>query len=405
MGRGLYVGPFIRMQTYLTKFNGVVLLLILGELLEAIGRNMVRPYLALHLHRQGTDLGLIGLVLAAGPAANLLVGLAGGSIADRYGRRPLLLVGTFGGGLVLAGFGLVQAPVLFGLLHFLNTAFRSLYRPASMAALADVTPPALRLEAFGLRRVGRNVGAIVGPILGFWLFLYAPVAGFLVAGAATLLMWLVVLLKIPETRVLHTGATVKEAGAWSAVFSDKALLIYLLAGIGFKGCERFFDSYLPALLQGRVDDWLVPGVLVVNALVVIGLQLPVSIHVSRYRLGTVFLVGGLIYGAAWTGFGLPVGTFALLVLTVVLAVGEILEMAASSVFVPMIAPQALRGRYEGAANLAEVGAALMPVLVGYGLPVVGTYGVFVGIGLVAAAAGLLGWWADRLAGERSALSA
>ena len=98
------------------------------------------------------------------PQERVQVPLAGGDLADRLGRRPMLLASTVLGSLTLAGFAVTTSVAALAALHFLNTAARALYRPANAAALAAVTPPELRMSAFGLRRVSLNIGAAIGPV-------------------------------------------------------------------------------------------------------------------------------------------------------------------------------------------------------------------------------------------------
>lgn len=397
-----------RVGAYGRKIPSVVWLLVFGEALEATGRNLVRPFLALYLYREGADLGAVGLVLAAGPVANLLVGLTGGSLADRCGRRPLLTLGTAGGGLALLAFALTDSPLLLGLLHFLNTAFRTLYRPASMAAFADVTPPALRPEVYGLRRVGRNSGAVIGPALGFWFFLHAPQGGFLAAGVLTLAMAWVHYRMMPETSGTPPEGAAgppSEAGAWRTVFADRALLLFLPAGIGFTACERFFNSYFPVAMGNRLDDWVFPALLVLNAVLVLALQIPVNVWLGGRQTARVFVLGGTLWALGLAWFALPVTLVGAFAATAVLTLGEVAQKAVISLFVPTIAPPDSRGRYEGAAGLMELGGLFMPLLAGYLLPTVGQVGTVLAMAVLALGSGLVGVWAARAAAERLSVSA
>lgn len=234
-----------RLTQYFQKFDRVAWMLIGGEFLESTGRYMVQPFLALYLNSKQVDLGVIGLILAAGPIATIIIGLLGGSFADRVGRRPLLLWSTVLASIALFGFGLTTSVTAFAILNFINTAARSFYRPANFAALADVTLPHQRMEAFGLRRVSVNIGAAIGPFLGFWCAKIAPQAGFLVAGAINLGLGGFMLVFIPETRpTTNSQHSTSERAAWHTILHDPALWLFIAATSCILGANRMLDSYL-----------------------------------------------------------------------------------------------------------------------------------------------------------------
>lgn len=392
-------------RRYLARFSLPAWALLMCDFLDATAQNMVRPYLALTLYRHGASFTTVGLILAAGPLANLFASLVGGSLSDRYGRRPLLVLGIVGSGSALTGLGLVQHATALGVCNFLVSAFRSLYEPALTAALADVTPPALRAETFGMRRVMRNLGALAGPAAGFYLFMRSPGTSFLTAGLLTIALGLVMMGIMTESRPQRpVGApqAPSEVRSWMVVLSDRALLLFVLACVGFKGFERFFDSYLPFALQDSVPDWVVPAMVMINALMVVLLQLPASLLLRRFTLGQVLLLGGIIYAAAWSAFSVSATPAGVLVATVMVAMGEIVQKTASSVFVWSIAPDALRGRYASATNLGELGPVLMPMLGTYTLLSIGAPGMFLVTGCVALLTGGLGWLADHSARSRQA---
>lgn len=403
------------LHRYCRRFHPVVWLLVGGELLESLGRFMVRPFLALYLHQQGTDLGIIGLVLAVGPLANLATGLLGGTLADRWGRRPMLALSTLGGGLALMAFGLVSTPAAFGLLNFLNTAFRAMYRPANHAALADVTPKELRMEAYGLRRVSLNIGAAVGPLLGFWFFSHAPTGGFLAAGGITLALGLLVLAFIPETRPAAAAvpALGRAGGAAAAsqpapagtVLMDGALWLIILSSLLATGVYRLFDSFVPIAIEGQVPAWVYPAMLTLNATMVILLQLPLNMWLSRFRMGGVLLAGGLLYAAGWAGLALPPGVIGLFLFTAIFTLGEMVHAAGGGTFIAAIAPEQWRARFEGLYNLRELGPMFTPLLGGALMRDAGSGALFLVCAGVMLLAGWLGWWADRVAGARTAPAA
>ncbi|GAA6525822.1 MFS transporter [Intrasporangium sp. DVR] len=165
-----------------------------------------RPWVA------GATLG-IG---AVGTAATLQVS---GRLADRVGRRPLVIVGLLVMGAAMALLGLAQhrslsvgagLVLLFGL-SAISGVGAGLVNPAQQAALADVVGHERNggrvLSTFQMAQDG---GAIVGPIL---IGLVADVLGFGVAFLMTgvvCLVGLVPWLTAPEPLTLHAPSTPTE---------------------------------------------------------------------------------------------------------------------------------------------------------------------------------------------------
>ncbi len=91
-----------------------------------------------------------------------------GTLSDRFGRRPVILVSSVGLGLDFIFMAL--APGLMWLLvGRVISAITSASFTTANAYLADVTPPEKRAQSFGLLGAAFGVGFIIGPVLGGWL--------------------------------------------------------------------------------------------------------------------------------------------------------------------------------------------------------------------------------------------
>jgi len=121
-----------------------------------------------------------------------------GMLSDRYGRRPVVLLSTFG--LALDYIIMAMAPSLrwFFLGRILSGISSSSLATAT-AYISDVTAPEKRSKAFGLLAAAYGVGFILGPPIGGWLGLHNPRLPFWVAGAASLLNSLYGLFVLPES--------------------------------------------------------------------------------------------------------------------------------------------------------------------------------------------------------------
>jgi DHA1 family tetracycline resistance protein-like MFS transporter len=121
-----------------------------------------------------------------------------GSLSDRYGRRPVVLLSNFGLGfdyLLMA-----WAPALSWL--FVGRVISGLTAssiPTAMAYMTDVTPPEKRAGAFGMLGAAFGMGFVLGPALGGVLGSVNPRLPFWVAGGLSVVNGMYGLFVLPES--------------------------------------------------------------------------------------------------------------------------------------------------------------------------------------------------------------
>ncbi len=109
--------------------------------------------------------GIFGTVFAA---IQFVSAPIQGTLSDRFGRRPVILLSCLGLGLDFIFMAL--APTLAWLfVGRIISAITSASFTTANAYIADVTPPDQRAQAFGLIGAAFGLGFIVGPVLGGWL--------------------------------------------------------------------------------------------------------------------------------------------------------------------------------------------------------------------------------------------
>ena len=121
-----------------------------------------------------------------------------GSLSDRFGRRPVVLLSNFGLGfdyLLMA-----WAPALSWL--FVGRVISGLTAssiPTAMAYMTDVTPPEKRAGAFGMLGAAFGMGFVLGPALGGILGSVSPRLPFWVAGGLSVVNGMYGLFVLPES--------------------------------------------------------------------------------------------------------------------------------------------------------------------------------------------------------------
>lgn len=141
-----------------------------------------------------------------------------GSLSDRFGRRPVILMSLFGSGLdyLLLAWAPSMSWLLIGRIISGITAANF---SAASAYIADVTPPEKRAAGFGMIGAAFGIGFIAGPAIGGWLGEYGLRVPFVVAAGVTLLNWLYGYFVLPESLAPEN----RRPFHWSSVHPIKAL--------------------------------------------------------------------------------------------------------------------------------------------------------------------------------------
>lgn len=139
-----------------------------------------------------------GVVAFAFGFANFLGSPILGALSDRYGRRPVLLIGF--SGLALSFFVTALATALWMLIaiRLISGAMQANMAVAN-AYVADITPPEERAKRFGMLGAAFGMGFILGPVMGGLLGdidLHLP---FYVAGTLAIANWLYGFFVLPES--------------------------------------------------------------------------------------------------------------------------------------------------------------------------------------------------------------
>lgn len=154
-----------RLRAWLDRW-GAILPLLVAEFIVWLGFGGLLPILPIYFAEQGVDLGTLGLVIAAWPAARLFSEPVFGWLADRTARVQLMVIGLVATG-VFGALPLVwTGPAAFLLLRAGAGLGAAIYDPAARGFLTDATPADRRGEAFGLYGAAQMGGLLLGPTIG-----------------------------------------------------------------------------------------------------------------------------------------------------------------------------------------------------------------------------------------------
>ncbi|CAA9481781.1 MAG: hypothetical protein AVDCRST_MAG02-4496 [uncultured Rubrobacteraceae bacterium] len=334
-------------------------LLLFAMVAFRFGHGLYFPFSSIYFHNiLGIPLSLVGVGLAVFAASSVISGLVAGPLTDRYGRKPTMLIALCGSSASFFGFALVDGfagylavSAAHGLLGW------SMFEASRNAMVADVTQPGARSRAYGLVRVGGNVGWASGPM----------VAGLISASAAgsagvypklfagTSVLTALVALALAAT-VRESLPSRREAGSEQErgrrglreAFADGPFV--LLLGVGVLLYYVFTQDWQALPIYAKnfvgVPDGQIGLFLGANGLMVILFQLPVSYLIDRGSKVVALLAGATLFAlssATLLATESFLGILVAFVLFFTLA-EMILEVAGAALAVEL-APVRLRGTY------------------------------------------------------------
>ncbi|MEV8532668.1 MFS transporter [Streptomyces sp. NPDC051211] len=240
----------------LRSYERSVQLLMVNQFTINLGFYMLMPYLAQHLSGSlGLAGWIVGLVLGVRNFSQQGMFLVGGTLADRYGYKPLIVAGCVLRTAGFAALGFVDSlPALLAASAATGLA-GALFNPAVRAYLA-ADAGERRVEAFALFNVFYQAGILLGPLVGLVLTGVDFRITCLVAAGVFALLSIVQVRALPARRAgdaadRASGEPERESvlAQWRGVVANRPFLLFSAAMIG--SYVLTFQVYLALPLEVR----------------------------------------------------------------------------------------------------------------------------------------------------------
>lgn len=178
-----------------------------------------------------------------------------GTLADRFGRRPIILLSLSAYVLAFVGYLFADSPLLLILFRGLAGVFTAGLIPATMSIVGDLAPQNRRGRWIGIVNGGASAGWIIGPLLGGMLYdRFGYVVPFTAAIGLAFAALLIALLWIPETYrpVAQSGQrTPSWTSGWRALPSRSTFLLLFTIVFGVLFAWAFIE---PQFMFYAYDD-------------------------------------------------------------------------------------------------------------------------------------------------------
>ena len=305
----------------------------------------------------GIPVEYIGLLLACYAGGELLATPFVGGIADRVGRRPVLLASTTGIGLgfILLFFAPNALATAFSLLVI--GIFESVLHPTAATVITDVVPADERRGHFAMTRVMSSAGRILGPALGGFLALWSLHLVFLGAAVTILIGAAAVAVLLPETwRKSAAGEESDDDESFTALgaaLRDRRLAGLLISISVLEIAVSWIEAVTPlyATAAGTVTPTGIGMLFAYAGVIGVIFQWPVTQASQRISGFTTVLWSGAIQALAFV-FLLPTPALPLLIAAITLAsFARMLSGPLVQAIVSELAPPSAQATYQAAFSI------------------------------------------------------
>ncbi|WP_052561034.1 MFS transporter, partial [Mycobacteroides abscessus] len=271
-------------------------ILMVNQFAINVGFYMLMPYLAGYLAGPlGLAAWMVGLVLGVRNFSQQGMFLVGGTLADRFGYKPLIVAGRF---LRTAGFAMLAfvgtLPAV--LIASAATGFAgALFNPAVRAYLATDSGER-RVEAFAVFNVFYQAGILFGPIVGLALTAWDFRITCAVAAAVFAFLTVIQLMALPPNRA-EPERNADRAPVLTAMIGSYVLTFQVYLALPLQAALLTDDK--------KSETALVTSIFVVSGLVAIAGQVRLTGWLSaRFGPSRSLVLGMLVIGTAFVPLAL-----------------------------------------------------------------------------------------------------
>lgn len=328
--------------------------------IDRLGGFMLYPFFALYL-TQKYDIGMatVGLMFAVFSITGMVGSALGGAIADRMGRKTVIIFSLVLSSLSALGMGLAPTIGIFIAIVVVVGTLSSIGHPAHEAVVADLLPPEKRAEGYGIIRVVFNLAVIIAPPIAGLLISRSYLTLFIVDAAISVVCALVVLFALPETKPQTQGHEKPETmtqtfAGYGRVFRDTPFVAFIGVTVMMTLVYMNMNSTLGVYLrdQHSLPEFRYAMLLSINAIIVVFMQFWVTRRLQNYRPFLMMAAGSLLYAVGFAMYGFVTGFALFVTAMIVITIGEMVVTPFQQSLVASFAPEDMRGRYMAVSGLS-----------------------------------------------------
>ncbi|MEJ9115741.1 MFS transporter [Bacillus paramobilis] len=343
---------------------------IITSFLTRTVSTMIFPFMAIYF---SIKLGsaIAGALLLINVIASLVIGLYGGYVGDRLGRKKVMIIGQSIQVISIACMGVansdyVDSPWLTFVFMLVNSLGSGLMNPATEAMLIDVSTPENRKVMYSINYWAINLSIAIGAIFGGLLFENYRLQLFIGLTVIAVITLYVMAVYMEEVYVARKTVEKKNvlkdmADSYKVVMKDRAFLIFCAASICTLSLEFQVNNYLGVRLQqefetvhfffGNGATFDLTGIRMMswisaeNTILVVLCSALLIKMLKRFNDLKILYVGLFIYTIGFTILGTSNSLWILLIAGLFQTVGEMMYVPVRQSIMADMVPNEARGSY------------------------------------------------------------
>lgn len=347
--------------------------LMIVAFIDRLGGALLYPFFALYITSKfGVGMTQVGFLFATFSVSGFIGTSIGGALADRLGRKVMVIFGLIASSVSAILMGLVDSIEAFFILALLVGLLSNSAGPAHQAMITDLLPENKRAEGFGLFRVIFNLAVVIGPAIGGLLAARSYLLLFITDAVISLISAGIVYLYIPETKPEALPGVQEESilgtfAGYGKVLKDSLFMFFIFASILTGLVYMNMNTTLGVYLR---DSHFIPEsgygmILSLNAAMVVLFQFPITRRIEDKPPMLIMALGAALYAIGFAMYGFVSAYVMFLVAMVVITIGEMLIAPVAQALTAKFAPEDMRGRYMAVFSISwSIPFAIGPLLAG-----------------------------------------
>ena len=359
------------------KNNKLILVIFLTVFIDVIGIGIIIPLLPFYAEKFGASPAVITLLFSSFSLMQFLSAPFWGSLSDRLGRRPIILLSIGGSCLAYLWCGLANSLLML----FASRLFAGLMGGTIVTAqayISDITTPENRAKGMGMIGASLGLGFTFGPAIGGFLAGINPEEinyqlPLFAAAGLSLLGFIFAFCNLPKIQSSHQNRIKKIAflpnfndflTTLQSPLINVLIIVFFLINLGLLGAQTTLALWLERQFSWGPQE---TGYTLMFCAVVATILQGGMIGILTKKFGEVNL---LISGVAFLGMGLfllPFSNTIVLLLGAVAfqTIGECISKVAIRSLLSQLAPDNETGKILGIAqSFSSLGTILGPAFAG-----------------------------------------
>ena len=323
------------------------------------GGAMVIPFLSLYITKiMGYSMADTGIILGFYGIGSLAGTWAGGQLTDRFGWYWVQVISLVSTG--FAFFLLMTFSSFIGLCTglFLTSALADSFRPASMASVAEFSPPELRTRSIGLIRLAINLGFSAGPAIGGTIaMLLGYKMLFIIDGVTCILAAILFTILIKKVHDQPKPKPINVDGKkirLSPLKDGPYMFLIILVGLQALLFMQYFHT-MPVFFANEFNfnEGYIGMLMATNGFLIALTEVPLLHFLEkRYNIFHLIILGSLLIGLCYLVLLMGSAVAIAWISILLFSYGEIFNLPFTNTLALNRSPDSARGRYMAMYSMA-----------------------------------------------------